>query len=109
MIKDLAQREKVAKGASNAGTRRFPRSRHALPVWWFPAIDTADVGPAEVASQPVHHVVVGETAAEVRDDGLNALSEAPGVGVERGKALHRGLRLCGERGAVDADGTAARL
>ena len=46
-------------------------------------------------------------AAEVRDDGLDALGEAPGVGVERGEALHRGLRLCGERGAVDADGTAA--
>ncbi len=35
------------------------------------------------------------------------LGEAPGVGVERGEALHRGLRLCHERGAVDADGTAA--
>ena len=77
-------------------------------MWWFPAIDTADVGPAEVASQPVHHVVVGETAAEVRDNGLDALGEAPGIGVERGEALHRGLRLCRERGAVDADGTAAR-
>src|SRR6516165_1420698 len=89
--------------------RQIPRSRHALAVWWFPAIDAAGVGPAEVAAQPVHHVVVGKAAAEVGDDGLYALGEAPGVGVERGKALHRGLRLCGERGAVDADGTAARL
>ena len=61
---------------------RFPpgaRTRHALPVWWFPAIDAAGVGPAEVAAQPVHRVVVGETAAEVRDNGLDALGEAPGV------------------------------
>ena len=78
-------------------------------MWWFPAINTAGVGPAEVAAQPVHHVVVGQAAAEVRDDGLDLLGEVPDVGVERGEALHRGLRLCRERGAVDADGTAARL
>ena len=76
-------------------------------MWWFPAVDAAGVGPAEVAAQPVHHVVVGEAAAEVRDDGLDALGEAPGVGVERGQALHRGLCLCRECDAVDADGTAA--
>jgi hypothetical protein len=75
-------------------------------VWWFPAIDAAGVGWAEVAPQPVHHVVVGEASAEVRDDGLHALSETSGVDVERGEALRRGLRLCRERGAVDADGTA---
>ena len=78
-------------------------------MWWFPAIDAAGVGPAEVAAQPVHHVVVGEATAEVRDDRLDALGEAPGVGVERGESLNRGLRLCRERGTVDADGTAARL
>jgi hypothetical protein len=42
-------------------------------VWWLTAIDAAGVGPAEVAAQPVHHVVVGEAATEVRDDGLDAL------------------------------------
>jgi hypothetical protein len=55
----------------------------------------------------MHHIVVGEAAAEVRDDRLDALGEVSGVGVRRGEALHRGLRLCRGRGAIDADGTAA--
>ena len=58
-------------------------------MWWFPAIDAAGVGPAEVAAQPVHHVVVAEAAAEVRDDRLDALGEAPGVGVERASTEQR--------------------
>jgi hypothetical protein len=36
-------------------------------------MDAARVGPAEVAAQPVHHVVVGEAAAEVRNNGFDAL------------------------------------
>ena len=69
-------------------------------------MDAAGVGPAEIAAQTVHHIVVGEAAAEVRNDGLDALGEAPGFGVERGETLHRGLRFRRERGAVDAESRA---
>jgi hypothetical protein len=31
-------------------------SDSALPVWWFPAMDAAGVGPAEVAAKPVQEM-----------------------------------------------------